>query len=812
MSILQDLRFAARRLVKDRWITLAAVAALSLGIGANSAMFTIVNAVILRGLPFDEPDRIMFLDSRDTRNRNFGVSVQDFEDWQRASKTFSGMSVVFNGSMNLSADDRVPEQYPGVYISANGFDIIGEKAALGRAFGPEDDKPGAPPVVLISDSVWKNRYAADPSIIGKSINTNGLPVTIIGVMPVGIKWPFTAEVWMPMAQLPPAFRAQGRQSRFMMGYGRLADGVTLEQAQSELTNISAQLQTEYPDTNKDISARVRPFSESIIGDQLKTVFWALMGAVAFVLLIACSNVANLLLARAAHRSREIAVRFSLGATRLRIVRQLLVESVLLAVVSGLVGLGLATLLIRWFDAETANVGKPYWMVFEMDGGVIAFFAAICLVTGIVFGLAPALHISRTNVNEVLKEGGRSGSSGVRARRWTTGLVVAELTLALVLLAGAGFMMRSFLNMYRIEPGFDTSRLLVMQIILPARKYPTNDDQIRALRSIEERLNTVGSIEGASTSMSLPLGGGAQRQLIIDGRTAQAGEKPATVTMVSVGSRYFDALGVRLQRGRAWTATEGGPGREVAVINPELASMYFGKEDPIGQRIRLVDDTPAGQKTAFATVIGMTPPLRQRSFRNANPDPAVWIPHEQNQTGPRGAAILVRGRSDPGQLTAQLRKEIFAVDPDMPLANIRTMDQVLEQQRWDIRVFGTMFSIFAGIAIVLATVGLYAVTAYSVTQRTQEIGVRMALGAQAVHIRNLILRRGLIQLAIGVTLGLAGAFGVGQILRSLLVQMGPTDPLTLGGITLLLVSVGVTACLWPARQATRLDPVTALRYE
>jgi putative ABC transport system permease protein len=812
MSILQDLRFAARRLVKDRWITVAAVAALSLGIGANSAMFTIVNAALLRGLPFDEPDRIMMLDTRDARNRNFGVSVQDFEDWQRASKTFKGMSIVFNGSMNLSADDRVPEQYPGVYISANGFDLIGETAALGRTFGPEDDKPGAPPVVLISDNVWKNRYAADPAIIGKSINTNGLPVTIIGVMPVGIKWPFTAEVWMPMSQLPPAFRAQGRASRFLMGYGRLADGVTLEQAQSEMTNISTQLQTEYQDTNKDITARLRPFNEAIIGGQLRTVFWALMGAVAFVLLIACSNVANLLLARAAQRSREMAVRVSLGATRLRIVRQLLVESVLLAFVSGLVGLGLSALLIRWFDSETANVGKPYWMVFEMDGSVIAFFAAVCLATGIVFGLAPALHISKTNVNEVLKEGGRSGGGGLRAKRWATGLVVAELTLALVLLAGAGFMMRSFVNMYRIDPGFDTSRLLIMQIILPARKYPTNDDQLGILRRIEERLNTVGSIEGASTSMAQPLGGGAQRQLVIDGRTAQAGEKPATVTMVSVGPRYFDALGVRLQRGRAWTETEGTPGREVAVINPELAARYFGKEDPIGQRIRLIDDTPAGQKAAWATIIGLTPPLRQRSFRNADPDPAVWVPHAQNATGPRGAAVLVRARSDPGPLTAQLRKEIFAVDPDMPLANIRTMDQVLEQQRWDIRVFGTMFSIFAGIAIVLATVGLYAVTAYSVTQRTQEIGVRMALGAQAAHIRNLILRRGLIQLGIGVTLGLAGAFGVGRILRSLLVQTGPNDPITLGGITLLLVIVGVTACLWPARQATRLDPVTALRYE
>jgi len=812
-SILQDVRFAARRLVKDRWFTLAAIAALALGIGANSAVFTMVNAVLLRGLPFDEPDRIMMIDWRDTRGRNFGNSIQDFEDVERASKTFAGMSVVFNGSMNLSADDRDPEQYPGVYISANGFSLIGETAALGRSFGPDENRQGAEPVVLLSHKVWRSRYAGDPAIVGRSIRVNALPVTVIGVMPEGMSWPFNAEVWMPMSQLPPAFRNQGRQSRFLMSYGRLADGVTLEQARSELTNISAQLAQQYQDTNKDMSANATPFMERVLGQQIRTMFWALMGAVAFVLLIACSNVANLLLARAAHRSREIAVRVALGATRWRIVRQLMVESLMLAFISGAVGLGLGMLLIRWFKAETASVGVPYWMVFSLDARVFAFFTAVCVLTGIIFGLAPALHISKTNVNEVLKEGGRSGSGGVRARRWTAGLIVAELTLTLVLLAGAGFMMRSFMNMYNFDPGFETSRLLTMNIILPARKYPSRDDQLAILRRIDERLNTVGAIEGAATATAPPMGGGAGRQLTIDGRAAEADGKPANVTMIAVGPRYFDALGVRMLRGRAFNDTEGEPGREVAVINQQLATTHFGTEDPIGKRIRLTDDTPAGQKSAWATIVGLSPTVRQRGgMRSPDPDPVVYVPHPQVEVAPRGAMILVRGRGEPGPLTAQLRKEIFALDPDMPLANIRTMDQQLAQQRWDVRVFGTMFSIFAGIAIVLATVGLYAVTAYSVTQRTQEIGVRMALGAQAHQVRNLILRRGMIQLAVGLAIGLAGAFGVGRLLQSLLVQTGPTDPVTLASITFLLVGVGVTACLLPARQATRLNPVTALRYE
>jgi putative ABC transport system permease protein len=503
---------------------------------------------------------------------------------------------------------------------------------------------------------------------------------------------------------------------------------------------------------------------------------------------------------------------SLGATRWRIVRQLLVESVLLAFISGAVGLALSTIFIRWFDAETQDVGKPSWMVFTMDARVFLFFAAVCLVTGIVFGLAPALHISKTNVNEVLKEGGRSGTGGTRARRWTAALMVAELTLTLVLLAGAGFMMRSFLNLYRMDTGIETSHLLTMTIILPARKYPAFPDEIAMLRRIDERLAAVGDIEGGATTTAFPLSGGASRQLVIDGHTAAADDKPTSVTMLSVGPGYFNALGVRLIRGRALDFSDGTPGHEAAVINLRLATMYFPGEDPIGKRIRLNDDTPGGRPSEWATIVGLSPVVRQRNSQDPDPDPVVYVPHLQDTTMSRGAAIIVRGRSDPGPLTAQLRKEIFAIDPDMPLANIRTMDQNLAQQRWSTRVFGTMFTLFAAIAIVLSAVGLYAITAYSVTQRTQEIGVRMALGAQPEQVWWMILRRGMVQLAIGLVLGLAGAFGVGRLLQSVLVQTGSGDPITLVSITLLLVIVAVAACLGPAYQATKLDPVSALRYE
>jgi predicted permease len=815
-SMLQDLRFALRRLVKDRWFTLAAIAALALGIGANSAVFTLVNAVLLRGLPIDKPDRIMWVDSRDQLGRGRGVSFQDFEDWRAGSRTFSGLTLVQNGTMIISADDRLPESYPGGFISANAFDVIGVKAALGRGFRPEDDASNAPAVALISGGIWKSRYASDRSIIGKAVRVNTIPATIVGVMPDGFKWPFQSEVWIPMSQRSPVFRGP-RQARPFMAYGRLADGVTLEQARSEMKNIAEQLSVQYRDSNKDLTAQVTPFLDFVIGSQIKTIFWSLMGAVAFVLLIACSNVANLLLARAAHRSREVAVRVSLGATRWRIVRQLLVESMLLAFISGGVGLGVAMILIRWFDGETQNIGKPYWMTFTIDPLVFAFIAGVCLLTGVLFGLAPALHISKTNVNEVLKEGGRSGSGGLRARRWTATLIVTELALTLVLLAGAGFMMRSFVNMYKMDVGIETSRLLTMGFILPTRKYTTPESRLDFMRRMEERLNANTAIVGASTASNQPLGGGNRLQLAVDGKPPASGGSPQMVTMLNVGTPYFEALGVRLVRGRMFDTTEGTPGREVAVVNQRLASMYFANQDPIGQRIRLFDDTSqGGPNDEWATIVGIAPNVRQRSGGEGDPDPdpVVYIPHMQLRGGIGFGlgSILVRGRSNVAELTPVIRKEIFALDPDLSVSNVRTMDESLVQQRWFSRVFGTMFTVFAGIAIVLAAVGLFAVTSYSVTQRTQEIGVRMALGAQAKQVSWLILRRGLLHLVIGLTLGLAGAFGVGRLLGNLLFQTGAADPLTLVSITFLLIFVAMFACLWPAWQATRLNPVTALRYE
>jgi predicted permease len=557
-----------------------------------------------------------------------------------------------------------------------------------------------------------------------------------------------------------------------------------------------------------------PYNERATGPQIRLVFLSLMGAVAFVLLIACANVANLLLARAAQRSREIAVRVSLGASRWQIIRQLLVESILLSLVGGVLGLGLAIIGIRMFDAAlTADVGKPYWMTFTMDPIVFLFLVSICVATGVIFGLAPALHVSRTDVNEVLKEaGGRSGTGGRRARRWTSALITVEVVLTLVLLAGAGFMMRSFLVLYRADLGFDPGPVLTTRLFLPLTKYPTAEPRAAIAQQIEDRLSGGSAWQAVGLTTNTPALGGFMRQLSVEGRPDVEVDKRPEVTMVAVSDGYFDALAIPVVRGRPFKRDDGLPGHESVILNQRFVALHFANEDPLGRRITLIDPvvSPVQSTPKTVTIVGVVPAIRQRNFQEPTADPVAYLPFRADPQ--RNVALVVRAPGDPGRVTSLIREEMRAIEPDVPLVGIQTMNQLLAQQRWVFRVFGSMFAIFAGAALLLSAVGLYAVTAYSVAQRTAEIGVRKALGAQAVDVVWLVLRRGLLQLAVGLPLGIAGAVGVGRLLQSLLVQTSASDPLTIGAIALVMTCVSVGACLWPALRATRLDPVTALRYE
>jgi predicted permease len=805
------LKYALRMLIKDPWFTLVAVLALGLGIGVNSTVFTFVNAVLLRGLPFPNADQIVHLNVRNTAEGNSqGVSYPDFQDWRANARTFSSLAAYQQTTMNISDSGHPPERASGVKVSTNAFSIIGERPIQGRDFSEGEDRKGAEPVAIIGYGLWKTRYGSDPTILGKTIKINDVSTTVIGVMAEGMKFPTNTDVWIPLV---PDAEMERRDARPFNLFGRLASGVTLKQAQTELTGICKNLERQYPDTNKSIDAEIMTFNQRFNGGAIRVVFLALMGAVGFVLLIACANVANLLLSRSARRSREIAVRIALGASRGRVIRQLLVESTLLAFLGGVLGWIMSLVGVRLFDMAVQDVGKPYWIRFTMDATVFAFLVAVCFATGIIFGIVPALQVSKTNLNEILKESGRGNAGGRRARWMASTMVVVELALTIVLLAGAGLMIRSFMKLYSMDIGVDTSRMLTMRMSLPDKKYPTPEKRRLFYEALLPHLAAIPGVAASSIASAPPGNGAGARGIEFEGRPAPDPKKVPSVTTFYVSESYFDTLGVSARQGRLLAQADGDAGSEAIVVNARFAAQYYPGENAIGKRIRLQAPTTgpdANKIKPWMTVVGVTPSIRQRNVQDVEPDSVIYMSYRLDP--PLGTAILIRGRGEPGALTSAVREAVQATDPDQPVFAVQTMEQSLAQQRWPYRVFGTMFTIFAFIALVLSSVGIYAVTAYSVTQRTQEIGVRMALGAQARQVSWLVLRQGLVQLMIGLALGTAGALLAAPVLQTLLVQIKPTDPITLGGIGFVFTAVTVCACLIPARRATRLDPLTALRIE
>jgi predicted permease len=818
-DIAQDIRFAARLLVKDRRFTVAAVVALALGIAANNTVFTFINAALFKDLPFDEPRQIVAVGTRDLRGRDLGVSYLDFQELRRSARAFTAIAASAGFAMNLSDAQRAPERFRGAGVVANAFDLLRVKPALGRSFAPEDDRPGATPVVILGDGVWKSRFGGDAAIIGRTIRVNEVPSTVIGVMPAGFAFPGTAEVWQPLVLLPGVTTAK-RDARTLSVVGRLGEGVTIPQARADLETIVTRLKQEYPDTNRTMTATVAPPLESVrrfMRPQLIT----LMGAVGFVLLIACANVANLLLARATQRSREIAIRASLGATRWRIVRQLLIESFLLATLAGVAGWLLSIYSVRYFgvafDAmETGapdRMATPYWINLSMDGTVFAFVAALCLGSSIGFGLAPALHISKTDVNDVLKESGRHAAGSVRARRWTGALMVVELSLTVVLLAGSGLLVRSFLALYATNMVIDYAPLSTGRLALPVARYPTAASRAAFFARLQTRLSSNPSLASATVASDIPFAtlGGSLRQLAIEGRTDQAGDSLPTVSYTFVGPRYLETLGLGLMRGHAFRDDGSETDRGSAIVNQRLASMFFPDTDPLGQVIRIVTPGTPLRAAVPLTIVAIVPTLPQFGPKELSAEASVYVPLAADPAPGRLLSIIARG---PGlAITAPLiREDLRALDGDLALYSVQAMEDVVSRTRFPARLIGSLFGLLALIALTLSAVGLFALTAQGVVQRTQEIGVRMALGAQASHVVWLFLRRTLAQLAVGLAIGLAGALSMGRLLQTFLVRVEPRDPITLAGITLLLVVVAAAASILPARRAARVDPVIALRYE
>jgi putative ABC transport system permease protein len=801
----QDLRFAARLLLKDVRFTLPAVLALALGIGMNGTMFTIVNAMI-RGLPVDGPERIMSIHARDGagRWRGFGVSYLDFMDFQAATKTFAGLGAFSQSTITLGEDGRAVERASAAYVSANAFQLLGERPILGRDFVPQDDQPGAPAVVIVGNRIWTTRYNGDPSIIGTRVRVNGAPSTVIGVMPDGFRFPVISDVWQPLARLP-GLMGQTRDMRQLQIFGRLADWSTRAQAQAEIESIAARISREYPATNGNTGAVVARFPGHFAPSP---ILMALMLAVGLVLLLACINVANLLLARSVGRSRELAMRVALGATRWRIVRQLLVECGLLAVAAGTLGFGFAFVGLWLFASAVAGITFPYYIQWTIDGRVGLFVAAVCLGTALIAGLLPAVQASKLSANRSLKEGERTATSSWGRRRMTTALLTIEVALTMVLLAGAGLMMRSFLAVYRADSVVDAARIVAMPLSLPTEKYRTAEQRTAAYRRLEERLDAIPDVSSSAFASVVPFAGGPSRQMSVDGRRPLPGESQPIVSYVRIRGRYFHTLGLRLLRGRTFTTRDALPGSESAIVNQRLATMFFPDEDPIGRRICLTAPNAAATLPATcATIVGVSPTVRQQYFQEI--DPVVYVPAPADASE---LTLIVATHSSPDAVAPLLRAEVFALDEEIALNALLPLDETMTGSRWGHRVFGGMLTAFALVGLLLGAVGLYAVTAFAVVQRTQEIGVRMALGARPGAIVWLFVKRASMPVGVGIGAGLVGALGLGKLLQRFLIQTSPTDPTILVGIAVLLTAVSLAAAFFPARRATRVDPLAALRYE
>lgn len=805
-SIRQDLRFAIRLLTKDRWFTTAAVVALALGIGANTIVFTMINGWNLQQLPVEEPDRIVHLGSRDAQGRSRGVSYLDFLDWRQASRAFSGLAAYSGTNMSISVERRPADRLAGTFISATGFSVLRERPVLGRDFRPEDDRIGAEPVVIIGHGVWTDRFGAASSIVGRTIRVNGAPATVIGVMPEGFRFPVQSEIWQPIAHRP-GIAAEPRDVRTVGVFGRLADNITVTQARAELSTIAATLAQQFPATNQGIDGTVVSFTEHYFGSITDGPPLIMMAAVGVVLLIACANAANLLLARAAYRAHEISLRRALGASRRRIVRQLLVESLLLAVLAGICGLLLAWPVVRLIAAETADFNLPYWARLTFDARVFGYLATVCAGTALLFGLAPAWKLSRADTAEMLKRGGRTGGGGLRSRRLTSALLVAELALSVILLASAGLLIRSALVLHDADRIVNASNVLTARLSLPAATYGMPQRRIAFYERLEERLRSIPSIASASIATALPFAGAGSREVALEGDVESESVRTRSVTTVAIGTRYHETLGLSVQRGRRFEAGDGLPGQEAAIVNERFAAVHSPGQDPIGRRIRLLERATSGTASSWL-IVGIVPSIRHSPARDAQP--AVYLPLRAEPSA--NVVLLVRGRGNSAALAPVLREELRGLDPDLPLFNISTLERLSQQSRWTHRTASSMLGLFAAIAMLLSAMGLYAVTAYAVSQRTSEIGLCMALGAQRSQVSWLFLRATLVHLGLGLTLGIAGAMAAGQLLRGVLVQTSALDPTTFACVVVLLVAVALLACLVPARRAAALDPAVALRHE
>ncbi|WP_221030489.1 ABC transporter permease [Actomonas aquatica] len=809
--MLQDLRFALRMLTKHRWFSAAIIATLALGIGINSTVFTLVNAVLFKPVPVAGGDRLVtvLLQNTEDPSQRRAVSWPEFQELRAANHTFEALEAINDVRAVISETDLPPERTNFAWVSSGLFATIGQPPLLGRSFNAADSAAGAEIVLMLSHDLWQNRYGGDRAVIGRTVRLDGHPATIVGVMPPGFRFPNQEELWAPLRPTPAIDK---RDNRSLMLYGVRQPGVSIAEANADLNVIMGRLATEFPDTNKNLGAVVRSFHETYNGGPIKVIFLMMLGAVGFVLLIACANVANMMLARAISRGREIAVRAAVGASRRQLIRQLLIESVLLSVIGGLLGFAFTGLGVSLFDEATTNVGRPYWIQFELDWVAVGYFAAITIASGIIFGLAPALRSSRVDLSTAIKDGSPGAGSG--RNRLSGALVIMQFALTVVLLAGAGAMIRSLFLAQELNAFVQPDTLLTARVQLPEReseRYEQPDARRQFVDTLLPQLRALPGVTAAAVTNAFPGMDHHQRVIEIEGRP-QPADATAKLegTIVVASPDYLRVINLPLLRGREFNETDGQPGSEATVITQSFAQRHWPDADPIGQRFRFIEPQD-NEPQPWMTVVGVSGDLEQNPT-NADAPPAFFISYRQQPWG--WAGLIVRTHTDPAALALPVRSTVQAIDADLPLFQVQPFVVGLDRSIWFLRVFGTVFSVFAATGLLMAAVGIYGVIAHQTARRTREIGIRMALGATTTNIARLVLGRGLGQLAIGLIVGLAGAFGATKLLASagVLIGTGATDPVLFGAVTSVLVLVGLSACWLPARRATKVAPTEALRTE
>jgi putative ABC transport system permease protein len=804
-AFLNDIRYAVRNLIKRPGFTIIAASTLALGIGANTAIFSSVYALLLKPLPFPELDRVVAVwDSTPSRGvlRN-EVAMANFLDWRAQNQSFQHLSLYRWWSTNLTGVEP-PERIQGFLVTANYFDTLGVKPIMGRSFTEEENQPGKDAVAIVTNNLWQRRFGGDPNIVGKTITLNSVTRTIIGVLPVDFNYPMNAEVFAPIAITPEL--AGNRQNHTYYVIGRLKPGVSVQSAQADVDGITARLEQQYSESNTGLRATVFP----IVADTVRKYdsgVWVGMAAVAFVLLIACANVANLMLARASGRQKEIALRAALGASRWRIIRQLLTESLIVAVIGGAIGVLIAVWgidALRAANPADAARFAPGWNQLGINLPVLGFTVAVSLLSGLLFGLAPALQVSRPDLNQTLKEGSRQSSG--RTHRLRSSLVVFEVALSLVLLVGAGLFFRSFLMLFRTDPGFDPDHVLTMNLILPAAKYKEPSQSVAFYTNLVQRVKATPGVESAAAVNYLPLGGSnSSDAYLIEG---EAEPKPGDENIGRYRTctpDYFNAMRIPILKGRSFTEQDKAGSVLVVIVNETFARKHWPGQEVIGKRIRLYGPL---DRAPWMEVVGVSKDVKHELDLAITPE--FYLPYAQDPW--RAMVLVARTKADPASMAGAIRQEVWAIDKDQPVFDVRTMEEV-RSISVGLQTFSSqMTGIFALVALLLATIGIYGVMTFAVTQRTQEIGIRMALGARSPVVLKLVVVDGMKLALIGLVIGLGAAWGLTRFMSSLLFEVKPTDLLTYSVVSVCLLLAAFLACYLPARRATKVNPLEALRYE